>query len=155
MLHAVHVYFPYPPGAGVYVIDGDSTNVPAGTLTNNGIIVALSSGTLYFQCRSGSTVANASQSQFIGLDGNALSTGSNGGLDVQINGDGHPSRIDVTSTSSALSAGEEGVYTCHMRDESEAMVEVNMGIYKNGFNSECLLYTQSFTLYMHVYACIS
>ncbi len=129
------------------MIDGDSTNVPTGTLTNNGIVVALLSGTLYFQCRSGSTVANASQSQFIGLDGNALSTG---GLDV-ING---ASRIDVNNTGSALTAGEEGVYTCRMRDESEAMVEVNVGIYRNGFNSECLLYTVIQSFILNIRTCV-
>ncbi len=35
-----------------------------------------------------------------------------------------------------LSAGEEGVYTCRMRDENEETVEANVGIYRTGFNSE-------------------
>ncbi len=115
-----------------------ASSVPTGALPNNGIVIALSSHppgqplTFAFQCRSGSRT-DRSVRQFIGLDGQPRST--SGALGVSFTG--HPSTIAVNNVNRPdLSAGEEGVYTCRMLDENEDTVEVNVGIYRNGFNSE-------------------
>ncbi len=113
-----------------------ASSVPTGALPNNGIVVALSSQppgqalTFAFQCRSGSRTDNSFR-QLIGLNGEPRGTG--GGLGVSlglsaigVNNNGRPD----------LSAGEEGVYTCRMLDENGNTVEANVGIYRNGFNSE-------------------
>ncbi len=114
----------------------EASSVPTGALPNNGIVVALSTRTndrltFAFQCRSGSRTDNSFR-RFIGLDGQPRITG--GGLRVGPNG---LSAIAVNNQDrSDLSAGEEGVYTCRMRDENGDTVEANVGIYRNGFNSE-------------------
>ncbi len=114
----------------------EASTVPTGALPNNGIIVALStrtsSLTFAFQCRSGSGT-DTSVRQFIGLDGQSRSTG--GGLRVDLLG--QPSAISVNNIGRPdLSTGEEGVYTCRMLDENGDTVDTNVGIYRNGFNSE-------------------
>ncbi len=112
----------------------EASSVPTGPLTNNGIVVALSTRTIdltfAFQCRSGSRTDNLFR-QFIGLSGQPRGIG--GGLVVSpglsaigVNNQGRPD----------LSAEEEGVYTCRMLDENGDTVEANVGIYRNGFNSE-------------------
>ncbi len=116
--------------------DDVPSSVPTGALTNNGIVVALPSEplglnhTFSFQCRSGAVIDSPSDRQFIGLDGQPC--GTSGGLKVS----SIPSVIGVSNQGrGALSAEEEGVYTCRMLDENGATVEVNVGIYRNGFNS--------------------
>ncbi len=108
--------------------------MPTGGLPNNGIVVALSTRiagvTFAFQCRSGSRTDNPFR-QFIGLDGQPRGTG--GGLRVTFG----LSAIAVNNQRRPdLSEQEEGVYTCRMLDENGATVEANVGIYRNGFNSE-------------------
>ncbi len=114
----------------------EASSVPTGGLPNNGIVVALStrtsSLTFAFQCRSGSRT-DRSVRQFIGLDGQTR--GTNGGLGVGF--PGQPSAIAVNNAGRPdLLSGEEGVYTCRMLDENGDTVEANVGIYRNGFNSE-------------------
>ncbi len=114
----------------------EASSVPTGGLPNNSIVVALSTRTskltFAFQCRSGSRT-DVSVRQFIGLDGQPRGTG--GGLVVGFSP--HPSAIAVNNVGLPdLSAGEEGVYTCRMVDENGDTVEANVGIYRNGFNSE-------------------
>ena len=117
----------------MYVIVGDHS-VPTGALPNNSLIIADNATAtlrLHFVCRS--TSSSSGVGQLLGLDGGAVSTGSLftilsvqvGTVDVQ-NNDGHP----------ALTAVEQGVYTCRLPDESGEAVEVNVGIYPSGFNSE-------------------
>ncbi len=115
----------------------EASSVPTGPLTNNGIVVALgtrtSSLTFAFQCRSGSRTDNSVR-QFIGLNGQPH--GSGGALRVNVG----LSAISVDNLGRPdLSAGEEGVYTCRMLDENGDTVDANVGIYRNGFNSELLL----------------
>ncbi len=116
----------------------EASSVPTGGLPNNGIVVALSSQppgeplTFAFQCRSGSRT-DRSVRQLIGLDGQPRSSG--GGLWVYFHG--QPSAIAVNNQERPdLSAGEEGVYTCRMVDENGDTAEANVGMYRNGFNSE-------------------
>ncbi len=118
--------------------DDVPSSVPTGAQPNNGIVVALPSQplgtslTFAFQCRSGSRM-DRSVRQFIGLDGQ--SRGTDGGLGVGFTG--QPSAIAVNNVGLPdLSVQEEGVYTCRMLDENGDTVEANVGIYRNGFNSE-------------------
>ena len=115
---------------------GDSTNVPIGVLTNNAIVVESATGTFEFQCRSGSLLFDPVP-EFIGLDGNTHCSNT-GGLEVQCDPDPgfQPSVLLVRNRVTPLISEEEGVYTCHMYDENQEMVEVNVGLYRNGFNSE-------------------
>ncbi len=121
----------------VFEYPHESSSVPTGGLPNNGIVVALSTRsadgvTFAFNCRSGSRMDNSVR-QFIGLNGQPSVTG--GGLVVDFTG--QPSTIAVYNIGRPdLSAWEEGVYTCRMLDENGETVEANVGIYRNGFNSE-------------------
>ncbi len=115
----------------------EASSVRTGGLPNNSVVVALSTRsadgvTFAFQCRSDSRI-DRSVRQFIGLNGQPRGTG--GGLGVGF--PRQPSAIAVNNMGrSDLSAGEEGVYTCRMLGDNGATVEVNVGIYRNGFNSE-------------------
>ena len=120
---------------------GDGS-VPTGVLPNNGIVIARNVGSgdrFNFQCRSGSTETDIGD--IIGLDGNALSIDSTGagvttgGLNVRR---GSPATVFVRNRAPnepALTAAEAGVYTCRIPDGSGA-VDVNIGVYQNGFNSK-------------------
>ena len=150
-------------GAGIFVNIADgTTNV---VFPNNGIVIARNSGgdRFNFQCRSGSTGTDVGD--IIGLDGNALpidSTGAGvttGGLNVRR---ASPATVLVRNragTEPALTAAEAGVYTCRIPDESGTMVDVNIGVYQNGFNSESvhlpvMLYSIG-SMYAHLLALIS
>ncbi len=140
ILPSSHIATSSPAGIGVFVFEyPEASSVLTGGLPNNGIVVALSSQppgeplTFAFQCRSGSRT-DTSVRHFIGLDGQSRVTG--GGLGVSFLG-GQPSAIAVNNLQRPdLSAGEEGVYTCRMLDENGDTVDANIGIYRNGFNSE-------------------
>ncbi len=113
----------------------EASSVPTGALPNNGIVVALSTRTadnlmFAFQCRSGSMTDNFVR-QFIGLNGQPR--GSGGGLGIGL---GLSTIYFNNINRPDLSAEEEGVYTCRMLDENGVTVEVNVGIYRNGFDSE-------------------
>ncbi len=124
----------------VFEYTHEASSVPTGALPNNGIVVALSTrsadrATFAFQCRSGSRT-DKDVRQFIGLDGQTRSTGVRG---LVVHFPGQPSVVAVHNIGRPdLSAGEEGVYTCRMLDENEDTVDANIGIYRNGFNSEWL-----------------
>ena len=150
MLHLIST------GAGMFVNTGDDS-VPTGVLPNNGIVIALdvTSGTrISFQCRSGSI--NSGVGDIIGLDGNALSIDSTGagvttgGLNARR---GSPATVFVRNRAAnepALTADENGVYTCRIPDESGTIVDVNIGVYATGFISEsCQLCSENSYLSFH------
>ena len=147
MLHLVST------GAGIFVNTGDGS-VPTGALPNNGIVIALaatSGNRISFQCRSGSTGTDVGD--IIGLDGNALPIDSSGvttgGLNVRR---ASPASVFVLNRQSepALTAAEAGVYTCRIPDESGTIVDVNIGVYETGFNSEsCQLCSENSYLSFH------
>ena len=101
----------------------------------------------------------------IGLDGNALPIDSSGagvttgGLNVRR---GSPASVFVRNragTEPALTAAEVGVYTCRIPDETGSDVDVNIGVYQNGFNSKSvhlpvMLYSIG-SMYAHLLAVIS
>ena len=110
---------------------------------NNGIVIAIaatSGNRISFQCRSGSTGTDVGD--IIGLDGNAFPIDSSsggvttGGLNVrQLS----PATVLVRNrvgNEPALTTDDNGVYTCRIPDESGTMVDVNIGVYVNGFNSK-------------------
>ncbi len=125
-----------PAGIGVFVFEyPEASSVPIGALPNNGIVVAFSTQTsdrltFALQCRSGSRTDNSVR-QFIGLNGQPRITG--GALGV---GPGLSAIAVNNQNRPDLSEQEEGVYTCRMLDENGDTVEANVGIYRNGFNSE-------------------
>ncbi len=121
----------------VFEYSHESSSVPTGALPNNGIVVALSTRssdgvTFAFTCRSGSRTDN-SVHQLIGLNGQPRFTGGALRVDAGLSG------ITVSNKGRPdLSEQEEGVYTCRMLDENGDTVKANVGIYRNGFNSEWL-----------------
>ena len=129
-------------GAGIFVNNGDDS-VPTGPLPNNGIVIArdVTSGTvIQVQCRSGSAMTGVGQ--LVDLDENTFNIGISAGvLSVEQPGGGsnNPGSLQFRNrvgTEDALTAADEGVYTCRIPDESGIMVDVNFGVYLNGFTSE-------------------
>ena len=130
----------YTTGAGIYVNTGDgASNV---VLPNNGIVIARNVGggdRFIFQCRSGSTGTDVGD--IIGLDGNVLLIDSSeagmtiGGLNIRRSSPATVVIRNRVGTEPDLTAADEGVYTCRIPDETGSDVDVNIGIYRNGFNS--------------------
>ena len=123
------------------MVTGDDS-VPTGVLPNNGIgiAVAVASGDrISFQCRSGSL--DTGVGQLVDLDGNIFAIGENSGVFiVQKTGSGsaQPGSVQFRNRVEAetLTAAHEGVYTCRIPDETGNDVDVNIGVYRNGFNSK-------------------
>ena len=110
---------------------GDGS-VSTGVLPNNGIVISRTGGTrIQFQCRSGSL--DTGVGQLVDLDGNTFNTGQNSGV-FSVASIG-PGSIRI-QTGIDLTAADEGVYTCRIPDETGSDVNVNIGVYQNGFNSE-------------------
>ena len=124
------------------MIYGDGS-VPTGVLPNNGIVIArnVTSGErIWFQCRSGSTEIGVGQ--LVDLDGNSFAIGNNTGLFIveQIgDGLGRPGSLQFRNrvgSDPTLTASDEGVYSCRIPDETGSDVDVNIGVYRNGFSSK-------------------
>ena len=119
---------------------GDDS-VPTGVLPNNGIVIAkdiTSADRIRVQCRSGSTMTGVGQ--LVDLDGDTFNIGVSAGVfNVEQLGGGQPGSlqfINRVNNEDALTAADEGVYSCRIPDESGSNVDVNIGVYRNGFNSE-------------------
>ena len=132
----------YPTGAGIFVNHGDDS-VPTGVLPNNGIVIArdvTSGDRIAIQCRSGSTMTGVGQ--LVDLDGNTFNIGMSAGVFsvAQLGGGpGQPGSVQFqnrVNNEDVLTAVDEGVYSCRIPDESGSEVDVNIGVYRNGFNSE-------------------
>ena len=119
--------------------ESDDGNIPTGVLPNNGIVIALTSGTrISWQCRSGSTMAGVGQ--LVDLDGNTFNIGENSGVFNVENtgtGSGQPGSVQFRNrdTDDALTSDTAGVYSCRIPDETGSDVDVNIGVYQNGFKS--------------------
>ena len=119
--------------AGVHVFRGS----PRGNFPNNGLVVSDNVGSGFrsrIYCRSDSMSANVGQ--FIGLDGTALNSNSFFAIARP-----QPGEITIENTvgsQSALTASQQGVYTCRIPLQSGVMREFNIGMYPSGFNSELL-----------------
>ena len=114
---------------------------------DNDIFIIQNDNRFNFQCHSGSTDSTVSQSKFIGLHGTPLPASTTvgadgvvtGGLRVSVNPfEGHPSMIRVRDDGTGNTFPEEGVYTCRtpFQTWSNETVDINVGVYRNGFNSE-------------------
>ena len=74
--------------------------------------------------------------QFIGLNGNALT--SNSFFAIAGPQPGEITMVNTVGSQSALTASQQGVYTCRIPLQSGEMRDINIGVYPNGFNSEYL-----------------
>ena len=116
---------------GIHLFRGS----PRGSLPNNDLAISENPGNgfrLRIFCRSDSMSGNVGQ--FIGLNGNALTSNSFFAI-------AHPQPGEITvenivGSQSALPASQQGVYTCRIPLQSGEMTEINVGVYPNGFNSE-------------------
>ena len=120
---------------------GDDS-VPTGVLPNNGIVIArdVTSGSrIQLQCRSGSMMTGVGQ--LVDLDGDTFTIGTSAGVFIVQQtggGSGHPGSVQFRNrvVAETLTAADEGVYTCRIPDVTGIEVDVNIGVYQNGFNSE-------------------
>ena len=113
--------------------DGDGC-VPVGVLPNNGIVIAQTNGRIIWQCRSGSRATGVGQ--LVDLDGNTFNIGQSSGVfSVEQLDSGQPGSV-LFHHRADLTAADEGVYSCRIPDETGSDVDVNIGVYRNGFNSE-------------------
>ena len=143
LVHVVshsHVISHISTGAGMFVVTGDGS-VPTGVLPNNGIVIArddvTSGNRIRVQCRSGLT--DFEVGQFVDLDGTSHDVpGTTGVFSLQRSGTqpGTLQFFNRVGNEPALTTGDNGVYTCRIPDESGTMVDVNIGVYVNGFNSK-------------------
>ena len=76
--------------------------------------------------------------QLVDLDGNTFNIGMSVGVFiVQQTGGGSGSvQFRNRQADPDLTAADEGVYTCRIPDDTGSDVDVNIGVYRNGFNSK-------------------
>ena len=126
-------------GAGIYASIA-ATQYDDQPIANNGLIIALSSGSdsLRFDC-----VSNSSQSgvgDIIGRDGTMLTNGAplaGGSTWMVVNPFSRPGVLCVRATG-VLTAGDQGIYTCTIPDDSGNTIDLNVGLYPHGFNGELM-----------------
>jgi len=128
-------------GAGIYASIA-ATQYDDQPIANNGLIIALDSDTLEhgdslrFEC-----VSNSSQSgvgEVTGRDGTTLTHGAalaGGGTWTVINPFSRPGALCVQATG-VLTAGDQGIYTCTIPDDSGNSIDINVGLYPSGFSGE-------------------
>ncbi len=124
-------------GAGIHVFRGTSTGelqVP-GSLPNNGIVISLGTAKFevyfWFFCRSDSMMTNVGV--LIGPDGTTVTSGDIFTITRPRHGE---LKVENTLSQNILTAGDQGVYTCHIPLQSGEMRDINVGIYPSGFNSK-------------------
>ena len=123
-------------GAGIYAAVA-ATQYNDQPIANNGLIIALSSGwSLLFDC-----VSNSSQSGIgviTGQDGTTLTYGAalaGGGTWIVVNPFSRPGVLRVRANG-VLTAGDQGIYTCTIPDDSGNSIAINVGLYPSGFSGE-------------------
>ena len=140
-------------GAGIYVTN-TQLSYSSSSLPNNSIITSYTGYLSFyyryktyrrmgFYCCSNSTTSGSTGS-FIGLSGNPFS----GRISVQrfrssqrLAGCMYIHLDGSHYTQNYLSAGEEGIYTCHMRDSVGRNIDISVGIYRRSYNSESHIYS--------------
>jgi len=129
-------------GAGIYAGTA-ATQYVEQPIANNGLIIALDSNnldggdtSLWVDC-----VSNSSQSgvgEITGRDGTTLTEGAalagNGTWRV-VNPFSRPGVLRVRAIG-VLTAGDQGIYTCTIPDDSGNNIAINVGLYPSGFNGE-------------------
>jgi len=106
-----------------------------------------------FYCCSNSSISG-STGTFIGLNGNSYS----GKFSFQRYGSSSSYAgcmyiylyKGYRSSQNYLSSSEEGIYTCRMPASTGRNIDVSVGIYRNGYNSEF-----AYFLHLHWYAAVS
>ena len=121
--------------AGIHVFRGS----PRGYLPlNNGLVVSDNPAGIDYRlrifCRSDSASGNVGQ--FIGLDGTPLT--SNSFFDIARRQPGEITMENSVDSQNALTASQQGVYTCRIALQSGEIRAINIGVYPSGFNSESL-----------------
>ena len=141
-------------GAGIYVTNSQLL-YSSSSLPNNSIITSYthylsryyyrysSYRRMGFYCCSNSTTSGSTGS-FIGRNGNTYS----GRFSVQHYSSSHSYAgcmyiyLDGSYYSqNYLSSSEEGIYTCHMPDSVGRNIDISVGIYRHGYNSESHIYS--------------
>ena len=135
-LYTVHVCEFAFADAGVYIFRG----TPRGNFPpNNGLVVSENpAGNDYrfrIFCRSDSVSGNVGE--FIGLDG-VTSLSSNSFFFIANRQPGEIFVQNTVGSQNALTASQQGVYTCRIPLQDEVIREFNVGVYPSGFNSELL-----------------
>ena len=83
---------------------------------------------------------------FIGLDNTIITTGNVFDITRPQAGE---LRVQNTPSQTALTADDQGVYTCRIPLQSGEMRDINIGIYPNGFSSECVFLNSTVCYIMH------
>ena len=111
---------------------------PNVSLPDNGLVVSDNLGSavrLRFFCRSDSMSENVGQ--LIGLDGTTAITNSSF-FQIAREQPGELLVRNAVGSQNALTASQQGVYTCRIPLQSGQMREINVGIYPTGFSSKLL-----------------
>ena len=120
-------------GAGIYAAVA-ATQYDGQPIANNGLIIALGSGTsLQFDC-----VSNSSQSG-VGVITGRGGTALTGGIWQVVNPFSRPGVLRVRANG-VLAAGDQGIYTCTIPDDSGNSIAINVGLYPSGFSGECCVH---------------
>ena len=128
-------------GIGAYL--QENSGVPR-VLTNNALVTpsngAIGNFHLRLQCISNSSRTGMTVGNVISYDGSILMIGEdNSQVYVGLDGS-HSGRLQVFNeagqTHIPIDSTRQGVYTCQVYDANDNLLQFNIGIYPNGFNSE-------------------
>ena len=125
-------------GAGIYA-GVAATQYDDQPIANNGLIIALGSGrSLEFDC-----VSNSSQSgvgEITGRNGTTLTDGAAlaGGSTWQVVIPSSRPGVLRVRTKGVLIAGDQGIYTCTIPDDSGNSIAINVGLYPSDFSGELM-----------------
>ena len=115
-------------------------------MANNALVIAEmdSSGFLLrIFCRS-DAIMDSSSRQIIGLNGNSIETAGPFLIERPA-----PGEITIFNTppSPAVTANDQGVYTCRIQLQSGEIRDINIGIYPTGFSSEFCMHVHTYKYY--------
>ena len=131
-------------GAGIYAWTA-ATQYDDQPIANNGLIIALSSNNLvYSSSLAVDCVSNSSQSgvgEITGRDGTTLSHWAalaGGGTWRVFHPFFRPGVLRARARG-VLTAGDQGIYTCTIPDDSGNTFDINVGLYPSGFSGELVI----------------
>ena len=132
--------FLYFAGVGIFVYDGDEISPIETGVSNNSLVISRPSDSstpflMSFRCCSHSRQASIGE-----MIGNLFF--GNEFLLVEISTDiTQPADVlvrNVVGSQSPITASQQGVYTCRIPDKNGVIMDIHIGIYPAGFNSELL-----------------
>ena len=131
---AAKIVFFFSAGSGIHVFNGAP---PIGSQPNNGLVISLDVTTgrrFRFFCRSDSLTLNVGE--LIGLDDNVITTSTDFiGFETPTNG-GELRMENTVGSQQALTAEQQGIYTCRIPLQNGINTSINIGLYPIGFTSE-------------------